>query len=132
MRKGFSLMEILIAIVVMAVLAAIAFPNFSKSQGKNDARQAITYLRAIRLAEKIYYAKNGVYLACADDTAIKSNLGVEITTGSYHFDVTATPTTFFARTRQGGAAPANCTATDAICLDQAGTWSGGSSYTPTS
>jgi type IV pilus assembly protein PilE len=96
MRKGFTLIEILVTIVVLAVLAAIAFPNFSKAQGKNDARQAITYLRAIRLAEKIYYAKNGVYLVCADDTAIKSNLGAEIANGKYVFSVAATATTFTA------------------------------------
>jgi len=89
MKKGFTLTEILITIIIIAVLAAIAFPGFSKSREKSEAAQAVNFLQTIRLAEKMYYAKNATYLACADAAAIKTNLGAEIKAGSYTFKVEA-------------------------------------------
>jgi type IV pilus assembly protein PilE len=124
MKRGFTMTEVLITVLIIAVLAAIAFPGFSKAQQKNDAGQTITYLRAIRLAEKMYYAKNGTYLACADAAAIRSNLGTEITTEKYTFDVIApTATTFTATATRTSDAKT-------ISLDQNGTWGGDSPYKP--
>ena len=135
MKKGFTLIELLIVVIILGILAAVAIPGYSKSIKKNQANQAVTYLRATRLAEKMYYTKNSpaTYLACANATAIRSNLGVEVTTENYSFDVTATaPTTgFLARARSGTTAPANCTDADTICIDQDGTWTGSSAYKPT-
>ncbi len=132
MRRGLTLTEILITIIILAVLAAIAIPSFSNAKAKNDASQAVTYLRAIKLAEQMYYAKNATYLACANATAIKTNLGVEITAATYSFDVTSSAaTTFLARAVKGSAPPADCTAADTLCLDQNGNWTGASVYKPT-
>ena len=123
MKRGFSLVEIVITIVVLATLAMIGIPGFLKTKNKNDASQAVTYLRAIRLAEKMYYAKNGVYLACTDNDAIR-DLGPEITNGSYSYTVTRPTATTFTAT---------ATATidgKTITLNQDGTWGGDSSYKP--
>lgn len=135
MRRGFSLVEVIIVIVILAILAAIAFPSFSQSKLKNDAIQAAMYLRAIRLAEQMFFSKNATYRASADATAIRTNLGVETTTGTYSFDVVAgstgtITTSFLARARRGTVAPANCTDADTLCVDQAGVWTGASTYRP--
>jgi type IV pilus assembly protein PilE len=128
MKRGFTMTEVLITVVIIAVLAAIAFPGFSKTQQKNDASQAITYLRAIRLAEKMYYAKNGTYLACANAAAIRSSLGTEVTTEKYTYVVTA-PTAGVPPVATTFTATATRTSdAKTITLNQNGAWGG--SYTP--
>lgn len=131
-KKGFTLVEILITIVVMAALAGIAFPGFLKSINRAGALQAISYLRTIRTAEKAHFAKWKTYVAVANTAAIKTQLAVDASgTKNYFFDVvTPTPTTFTARARRA-AAPADCTAANTLCLDQSGTWTGASKYRPT-
>lgn len=102
MKKGFTLTELLTIIVILGVLAAIALPRFSKTGDKTKARQAVAYLRLIRAGEQMYFAKNGQYVACAGKAALKTNLGVEVTTESYAFNVTTpTPTTFTATATRG-------------------------------
>ena len=118
MKKGFTLTELLIVFVIIATLAAIALPGYAKSVQKNEKRRAETYLRAIRLAQKMYYAKNATYActsSCANASSIKTALGVEIADGKYVFSMAATTTTFTA-TGTGY--------TKTLSLDHDGTWSG--------
>ena len=145
-KKGITLAELLITVVILAALASVTIPGFSKSKAKAEANQAIAFLRTIRTAERMYFGKNGVYAGvaatcatdvpstcCGNATQIKAVLGAEVAmTNIYTFDVAATPTTFFARARKGSTAPANCSPDlDMICLSEAGVWSGTSSYVPT-
>ncbi|MCM8782230.1 MAG: prepilin-type N-terminal cleavage/methylation domain-containing protein [Candidatus Omnitrophica bacterium] len=90
-KKAFTMLELLITVIVIGILATIAIPNFSKMVDKAKEEQAITYLRLIRSGEKIYYAGNSTYIACADAGEIKSNLGVEVTEQNYTFRVEGNP-----------------------------------------
>lgn len=133
MKKGFTLTELLTTVVILAVLAAVALPKFSKSTEKAKANQAIAYLRAIRVGEKMYFAKNNTYVACSGKLELQSKLGVEVTEENYKFTVVAgspgIATTFEARSQKGTAAPTTCgTAKDAICVKQDGTWVENSAY----
>jgi len=126
MKRGFTLIEILITIIILSVLAAIAIPGFSKSKTKNEAAQAVTYLRAIRLAEKMHYAKTEAYVLCGDSVAVKANLGVEISSNSYNFDVFVAPVVVDPGPPVVSKAGFTVTATDGagdkLTLDQDGTW----------
>ena len=126
--KGYTLAEVLSTVVILAILAGIAIPNFSKSKAKAEAAQAIAYLRTIRTAEKMYFAKNNVYScqggagdACGNAVQIKSVLGAEVGMNSYTFSVAAAATTFTA-TATGSEGT--------IILNQAGTWSGTYAHIP--
>ncbi len=136
-KKGFTLAEILSVAVILAVLAAVAIPGFSKSKAKAEANQAIAYLRTIRTAERMYFAKNNEYScqaagSCDTVDEIKAVLGAEVGMNNiYTFNVTATATTFTAMARKGSTAPAACTDSNTICIDQSGTWSGTSTLRPT-
>ena len=101
-KKGFSLAEILIVVVVASVLVAISVPNFLRTIDKENARQAITYLRLIRSAQKVYYSNHQTYVNCTSTADIQTNLGIEISDGDYKFSVTgASSTTFTAQATKG-------------------------------
>ncbi len=101
MRRGFSLIEVTTVIVILAVAITIAIPRFTGAKRRSEQLQAVTYLRAIRLAELMHFSKAGSYSADAPDCAegtmgslenaaeIDACLGTAVTTGSYNFSVTA-------------------------------------------
>lgn len=129
MKKGFTLTELIVTIVLLAVLSSIAIPGFSKTAEKAAVTQAVAYLRMIKAGEQMYFSKNGVYIACTTKAALKTSLGVEVTEEKFKFNVTLpTTTSFTARALKGSAAPTNCTDANAICVSDQGVWTGGATY----
>ena len=63
-ETGFSLVELMIVVAIMAILAAIAIPSFLKFQSKAKESEAINNLAAIRTCEESYRAENDQYLVC--------------------------------------------------------------------
>jgi len=60
-KKGFSLIELMVVIAIMAFLAMIAVPNFNRFLAKAKRAEAYMNLSAIYAAEKAYFAENGKY-----------------------------------------------------------------------
>jgi len=60
-KLGFSLMELMVTIGIIAVLAAIAMPSFMRYLAKAKRAEAYANLYAIYAAEKAYWAENGTY-----------------------------------------------------------------------
>ncbi len=89
-KRGFTLAELLITVVILAVLAAIALPNFGKSIEKAKWNQAFAALRVIRTGELMYFAKNKDTIPCADVSAIRTNLGANVTDDNFLFKVDVT------------------------------------------
>jgi type IV pilus assembly protein PilA len=58
-NKGFSLIELMIAVVIIGVLAAIAIPNYQKYQRKSRQAEAKATLAAMFTSEKSYIAEYG-------------------------------------------------------------------------
>jgi type IV pilus assembly protein PilE len=58
---GFSLIEILIVIVALAVLAAIAVPMYQTTIEKSRKREAYAMLAAIRASQLRYYTANNAF-----------------------------------------------------------------------
>jgi prepilin-type N-terminal cleavage/methylation domain-containing protein len=59
--KGFSLIELMVVIAIMAFLAMIAVPNFNRFLAKAKRAEAYMNLSAIYAAEKAYFAEHGKY-----------------------------------------------------------------------
>ncbi|MDD5070162.1 MAG: prepilin-type N-terminal cleavage/methylation domain-containing protein [Candidatus Omnitrophica bacterium] len=67
MRKGFTLLELLIVVIVIGVLATLAVPQFLSAVEKGRIAKAKNALGIIAKAEKMYRAENDVYLAVDND-----------------------------------------------------------------
>jgi len=61
MKKGFTLVELLIVMAVIAILIGIAVPSFRGMQMEANRTASQGNLQAIKLAFEAYYKNNGCY-----------------------------------------------------------------------
>ena len=59
---GFSLIELMIVVAIMAILAAIAIPSFMRFSMKAKTAEATSNLSAIRTSEESYRSENDIYI----------------------------------------------------------------------
>ena len=64
-RKGFTLMELIIVVIIIAILAAIGLPQFFKAAGKAKEGAAKSNLGHIRKVQLAYESVTGAWLAVA-------------------------------------------------------------------
>ncbi len=62
-RKGFTLIELLIVVAIIAILAAIAVPNFLEAQTRARVSRTENDLRTIDLGMESYRIDNNGYIA---------------------------------------------------------------------
>ena len=96
LEKGFTLVELMIVIVIVAVLSAVALPNFMKQTDKATATEAKTAIASILKQAQAGFTENG--------NAPSTTSGAKATTGTMQnlygapeadvqkFDYTATNT----------------------------------------
>jgi type II secretion system protein G len=59
--KGFTLIELLIVVAIIAILAAIAVPNFLEAQTRSKVSRALSDIRSMRTALESYAVDNNRY-----------------------------------------------------------------------
>ena len=69
LRRGFTLVELLIVIIIIAVLAAIAIPKFANSSARSKESALKSTLKIARNAVEIYRADTGAYPPALADLA---------------------------------------------------------------
>jgi type IV pilus assembly protein PilA len=69
-RKGFSLVELLAVVMILAVLAAIAIPMYINSRKTAAARVCISNITAIAAAESAWATRNGGYIYDATNAPV--------------------------------------------------------------
>ena len=82
--RGFTLIELMIAVVVVAILAAVAFPSFMDSIRKGRRSEAFSALSSIQQAQERWRANNAAYTA---DLAA-SALNIPATTAGGYYTLT--------------------------------------------
>lgn len=120
-QRGFTLIELMIAVVVIGILSAIAIPNYRSYVQKAERGAAKAVMLNIAQTEERYYTNNGTYLAVAALPAAapsgwQNYSGSSATSVKYNITVVAgtiaSPTTLISDAYTITAAPV---ATDALC-----------------
>jgi prepilin-type N-terminal cleavage/methylation domain-containing protein len=122
-RRAYSLIEMLIAMVVMATLLAMGVPRFQQSMEQSRADVAGANLRAIWSAQRLYWLENRTY---APDlaTLLSAKLidpSVTTATAPYTYQVASSSSTSFTAT---AARSASTTWTGTLSITADGTYSG--------
>ena len=60
-KRGFTLLELIVVIVIIGILASIALPQYMKIKEKSKAAEGLTILSAIRKAQFAYNLEHGCY-----------------------------------------------------------------------
>ncbi len=65
MKKGFTLVELVIVIVIVGILSIVAVPIYRGYTRKAMGTEAKSLLGSIQTAQKVYYAENASFLTLA-------------------------------------------------------------------
>ena len=82
-REGFTLVELLVVIVVLAVLAAIVLPKFMNSSARSKESGLRTDLKLIRNAISAFQVDTTKYPLSLDGLAKTDRTKVKVADGSY-------------------------------------------------
>ena len=87
MKKGVTILEILVVLIIIGILVALALPNFGKTKESALEKEAQANLRLISAAEKIYYMENDFYFTNTDLATINSNLKLSLPAENWNYKI---------------------------------------------
>ncbi len=84
-KKGFTLMEILVATTIIAVLAGLAVPSYFRTVEVGRSNEARTNLSVIHMGQKVYRLNNPTYWnpGATSVAAANTALNIDMTNQNY-------------------------------------------------
>ena len=79
-RRGFTIIELLVVVLVISILAAIAVPRYQKSREKTFFAAMQSDLKNLMSAEEIYYSSHGYQYAGSAGDDVPGVTGLEFAT----------------------------------------------------
>lgn len=76
--RGFTVVEIMIVVVIIGLLAAMAFPAFEKLRQSTQDKAVLDNARRLAVAAEEYFLKNGVSTVTLDKLVGPTNLVTEL------------------------------------------------------
>jgi prepilin-type N-terminal cleavage/methylation domain-containing protein len=74
-NQGFTIIEIMVIVAIMAILAGISIPQYQRMVNKGNQQGAVAGLTSIYMAEKNFAAENHTYTACIGSIGITPATG---------------------------------------------------------
>ena len=70
-KRGFTLIELLVVVLIIAVLAAVALPQYQKAITKSRAMRLLSLQKELAMAQEVYYMQHGAYPVKVEDFKIE-------------------------------------------------------------
>lgn len=109
-HRGFTLIELMISVVIVAILAAFAYPNYQEYVMRGRRIDAKNALLALQVAQEKRFLISNSYITSTADVSKAMNaggLGIKTTTENGFYDISiaggATATTYTAIASPRGA-----------------------------
>jgi type IV pilus assembly protein PilA len=81
-EEGFTLIELMVVVLIIAILIAIAIPTFLGARSRAQDKQAQSNLRNALTAEKTYYVDNQAYSSDTAATGVLKGIETALNWGS--------------------------------------------------
>ncbi|ACC97933.1 PilE-like protein [Elusimicrobium minutum Pei191] len=82
MKKGFTLIELMVVVLIIAILSSVALPLYTRTVERARAAEAISVTASLEKASQAYYAQYSLCDAKITDLAIKLPELTKTTVGS--------------------------------------------------
>ncbi|MFH0738278.1 MAG: prepilin-type N-terminal cleavage/methylation domain-containing protein [Candidatus Omnitrophota bacterium] len=126
MKRGFTLLELIVVIIIVGILGTLGFTQYSKVVEKGRGAEAKIILGQIRSAQAAYNLEMGAYATVITDLAVEAPTTC---TATHFFTYGASGTAGTAtRCTTGGKTPAFGTAYTITLTYATGAWGGSAGY----
>jgi len=126
MRKGFTLLELIVVIIIIGILGTLGFTQYARVVEKGRTAEAKTLLGQMRSAQEAWRLESGSYTSDVTDLAVEVPTAC-VATHYFQYSTSATVGTATRCTASGKSPDGDAAYT--VTLDiAAGTWSGSPGY----